>query len=125
MAPFPTVEAYLDALPEASREAVERLRATVLAELPGADERLSYGIPAFFVDGRMVMYVAGWKGHVSVYPIPEGADEDPGYAAAVAPYVAGRGTLKFLLTDPLPLDLVARTARLHLSRVRGAAPSSA
>ncbi|KQU68135.1 hypothetical protein ASD62_12085 [Phycicoccus sp. Root563] len=116
MAPFETVEAYLSALSGPSRDAVERLRATILAELPGAEERISYGIPAFFVDGRVAMYVAGWKGHVSVYPIPEG---DEAYAAETAPYVAGRGTLKFPLSAPLPLELVARTARLHLNRVRG------
>lgn len=122
MAPFETVEAYLASLPGPSREAVEQLRETVLSELAGAEQRISYGIPAFFVDGRVAMYVAGWKQHVSVYPIPEG---DEAYAAATASYVAGRGTLKFLLSAPLPLDLVAWTARLHLSRIRGTAPSSA
>ena len=122
MPPFENVEAYLASLPGPSREAVERLRATVLGELPGAEERISYGIPAFFVDGRVAMYVAGWKQHVSVYPIPEG---DAAYAAASAPHVAGRGTLKFPLSAPLPLDLVAWTARLHLTRIRGTAPSSA
>ena len=95
MPPFENVEAYLTALPGPSREAVERLRATVLAELPGAQERISYGIPAFFVDDHVAMYVAG------------------------------RGTLKFPLSAPLPLDLVAWTARLHLTRIRGTAASSA
>lgn len=122
MAPFETVEAYLASLSDPSREAVERLRETVLAELPGAEQRISYGIPAFFVDGRVAMYVAGWKKHVSVYPVPEG---DEAYAAATAPFVAGPGTLKFPLSAPLPLDLVAWTARLHLSRIRGTSPSSA
>ena len=122
MPPFVSIEAYLASLSPPSRDAVEQLRATVLAELPEPEQRISYGIPAFFVDGRVVLYVAGWKQHVSVYPIPEG---DDGYAAAIAPYVAGRGTLKFPLTAPLPLELVARTAQLHLSRIRGTAPSSA
>ena len=120
MAPFETVEAYLATLPEPSREAVERLRATVLEELPDAEQRISYGIPAFVVDGRVAMYVAGWKQHVSVYPIPEG---DSAYDAATAPYVAGRGTLKFALSAPLPLEVVAWTARLHLDRIRGTKPS--
>lgn len=122
MASFASVEAYLEALPAGTREVVEQVRAAVLAELPDARERISYGILAFVVDDRIVLYLAGWKHHVSLYPIPDG---DPEYAAAAAPYVSGRSTLKFALTSPLPLDLVARTARLHLSRVRGAAPSSA
>lgn len=122
MASFASVEAYLEALPAGTREVVEQVRAAVLAELPDARERISYGILAFVVDDRIVLYLAGWKHHVSLYPIPDG---DPEYAAAAAPYVSGRSTLKFALNSPLPLDLVARTARLHLSRVRGAAPSSA
>ncbi|MEP6854455.1 MAG: DUF1801 domain-containing protein [Pedococcus sp.] len=122
MASFASVEAYLAALPASTLPVVEQVRAAVLAELPDARERISYGIPAFVIDDRIVLDLAGWKHHVSVYPIPDG---DPTYAAAIAPYVAGRGTLKFPLTSPVPLDLVAWTARLHLSRIRGAAPSSA
>jgi uncharacterized protein YdhG (YjbR/CyaY superfamily) len=54
-----------------------------------------------------VVYFAGWKHHVSVYPVPHG---DDGLAAELAPYLAGKGTLKFPLAKPIPYSLIAKVA---------------
>ena len=59
------------------------------------------------VDGRYLVYFAGWKHHISVYPLPEG---DAALDEEMAPYVAGKGTLKFLLSEPIPYDLIERVA---------------
>ena len=70
MASFASVEAYLAALPASTRAVVEQVRAAVLAELPDARERISYDILAFVVDDRIVLYLAGWKHHVSALSDP-------------------------------------------------------
>jgi uncharacterized protein YdhG (YjbR/CyaY superfamily) len=75
--------------------------------VPGTEERISYGIPTFTLDGRYVVYFSGWKEHVSVYPIP---DADPALAQAIKPYMAGKGTLKFALGKPIPIELIQRVA---------------
>ena len=83
--------------------------ATLHAAVPGAGETISYDIPALTLHGRSVVYFAGWKRHVSVYPVPDGDDD---YEAALAPYRSGASTAKFPLTEPVPYQLVAQIATL-------------
>ena len=109
VAKFETVEAYLGSFPEEVRPILEQVRATIRAAVPGAEETISYDIPTFKLDGRAVVYFAGWKHHVSVYPIPE-TDED--LERDLAPFRAAKGTLKFPLDQPIPYELIGRAAGL-------------
>ena len=68
---------------------------------------ISYGIPTITMNNRYVVYFAGWTHHVSVYPVPNG---DEGLHAEMAPYLSGKGTLKFPVGKPIPYDLIARVA---------------
>lgn len=102
-----SVDAYLAAFPDAERAILQRIRDTVHGVLPGAGEKISYDMPAITVDDRPVLSFAGWKQHVSIYPVPEG---DAVFDDAIAPYKAGRGTLKFPLGQPIPYDLIAQIA---------------
>lgn len=104
---FTSVEAYLDSIPPQSRPALDELRRVVHEAVPGAEEAIGYQILAIRRDGHALLYLAGWKEHVSMYPVPAG---DADLERDLAPYVAGKGTLKFLLDRPLPLDLVRRVA---------------
>ncbi|MET0997312.1 MAG: DUF1801 domain-containing protein [Marmoricola sp.] len=103
--PFPSVEAYLDSLAPEVRTALEQVRATIHDALPDGVDAISYNMPTLTLHGRRVVHYAGWKQHISLYPAPE-ADDDLG--REMAPYVAGKGTLKFPLDQPLPHDLIAR-----------------
>ena len=117
MAQGEAVTAYLDSLTPTARERVELIRARVHAAAPGLGETISYGILAFTLDGRTVCYTAGYARHASIYPLPD-ASEDPELAARMAPYVSGRGTLKFPHAAELPLDLVDEVVAAHLARLR-------
>ena len=83
--------------------------------MPGTEERISYGIPTFSLDGRYVVYFSGWKRHVSVYPIPD-TSADRALERELKPYMAGKGTLKFALDKPLPIELIQRVARRLLEQ---------
>ena len=72
---------------------------------PRRREGISYGIPTFSLGGRYVVYLAAWKQHLSLYPVPSG---DAALAAELAPYRAGRGTLRFPIGTPIPDGLVER-----------------
>lgn len=103
-----TVDEYIAALPDDVRPAFEAVRRTVRRAVPApAEETISYGIPAIGLDGRLVLWFAGWKRHISLYPIPAG---DATLNAELAPYAAAKGTLKFPLSRPIPLDLIGRVA---------------
>jgi uncharacterized protein YdhG (YjbR/CyaY superfamily) len=115
MATFATVDDYIASFPPEVQRKLEEVRATIRAAVPGTEERISYGIPTFALDGRYVVYFSGWKRHVSVYPVP---DADPELQREIASYRAGKGTLKFALGEPLPLDLISRIAARLLEQRR-------
>jgi uncharacterized protein YdhG (YjbR/CyaY superfamily) len=103
-----TVDAYIATLPPATQDILQRLRQTLHGVLPGATETISYGIPALVVDGKRIVFFAGWARHVSLYPVPAGS---AALERDMAPYVAARGTLKFPLKGPIPYPLIARIGK--------------
>jgi len=105
---FETVDAYIGSFPPEARERLNAVRATMREAAPDAQETISYGIPALTVNGRYLVYFASWKRHISVYPIPAG---DQRLQREMAPYLSGKGTLRFSHADALPLPLISRVVR--------------
>jgi uncharacterized protein YdhG (YjbR/CyaY superfamily) len=100
-----TVDSYVAAQPAATREILDELRRRVHAAVPSATEAISYDIPTFKVDGKALIYVAAWKRHIAVYPIPDG---DDALQRDIERYRSGKGTLKFMLDEPFPYELFDR-----------------
>ncbi|MBT2401891.1 DUF1801 domain-containing protein [Streptomyces sp. ISL-100] len=108
---FATVDDYIASFPQDVRGILERVRRTIHEAAPeGVGEKISYGIPAVTLNGRNLVYFAGWKQHVSVYPVPEGDRE---FQRDIQPYRSGKGTLKFPLNEPVPYTLITRVVE-HL-----------
>ena len=105
---FTTVDDYISAFPEEVREILEKLRQTIRTAAPEATETISYDIPAFDLNGRHLVFFAGWKRHVSVYPLPAG---DAAFQEHLGHYKRGRGSVQFPLNKPIPYDLVADIVR--------------
>jgi len=114
-AKFANVDEYVASFPEDVRAILEEVRRTIRAAVPDAGERISYGMAAFTLGGRDVVYFAGWKNHFSVYPEPDAGGE---LARELAPYRASKGTLKFAYAKSVPYELIERVARL-LAEQRG------
>jgi uncharacterized protein YdhG (YjbR/CyaY superfamily) len=104
MAVTPEVEAYLAALPPERRARLESMRAVVLAEAPTAEERIAYGIPTYRLDGRMLVSIASFAKHDSLFPASREVRDRLG--PRIEPFVHGRGTFRFQVRHPLPLDLI-------------------
>jgi len=118
MAKTTTVAAYIARTPPVARRALKQLRSAIKAAAPGITERISYRIPAFELDGQYLLYIVAFKDHVSVYPVTSGMLAR--YGKAIAPYRAGKGTLRFPLDSPIPTDLVAKLAKVRvLERRKG------
>jgi uncharacterized protein YdhG (YjbR/CyaY superfamily) len=107
MARFATVDAYIASFPPETRTILENVRRAMRKAAPETEEAISYGIPTFTLDGRYVIYFAGWKHHIAIYPIPVG---DEALARDIAPYRHSKGTLRFPLKEPIPYDLIGRLA---------------
>ena len=117
MPDFATVDEYIASFPPDVQRTLTDVRDAIRAAVPGTEERISYGIPTFTLDGRYVVYFSGWRRHVSVYPVP---DADAELARQIAPYQAGKGTLKFPLAEPMPLELISAVAARLLEQRRNA-----
>lgn len=111
------IDEYIGTLPEERRPLLEKIRQTIRKAIPKAEERISYRIPAFTLEGKDVVYFAAWKSHLSVYPIPQG---DESFEAKIAPYRAAKGTLRFDYEDKIPLTLIAQLAKLRVKEMRPA-----
>jgi len=113
VAQLATVEEYIGSFPSEVQDILREVRSTIHGAVPAAGERISYGIAAFTLGGRDLVYFAGWKKHISVYPVPT---EDAELTQELTPYLAAKGTLKFPLGQPVPYPLIGRVAAVLASQ---------
>ncbi len=108
-----TVDEYLAALPEERRRAVEELRRTIVAAAPEATESIAYQMPAMRSHGgQFLVSYAAYKAHYSLFPASDAVVE--GLGEEVAPFLAGKGTIRFPANRPIPTALVERIIRIRL-----------
>ena len=112
MASRTVIDDYIETFPDDVASRLRQLREVIRAAAPGAEEAISYNIPVFRVDGHYLVYLAGWKQHVALYPLPAGPPE---LMAALAPWRVSKGTLRLPHGQPLPLDLVAALVKARLA----------
>jgi uncharacterized protein YdhG (YjbR/CyaY superfamily) len=107
-----SVDEYLAALRPKERAALENLRKTILAAVPGAEERISYKLPAVFVDGKVVVWYGAAEKHCAFYP---GAVVQA-FADELAGYETSKGTVRFQPEAPLPAALVRKLVKAAIAK---------
>ena len=111
----PSIDAYIAAQPPNVAAILEKIRRIVRKAAPEAVERISYRMPAFSLDSGMLIYFAGFKQHIGVFPPLRGEAK---LDAALAPYRGEKGNLKFPLDRPMPYALIARVVKARLQQQR-------
>lgn len=108
---FQSVDEYIASQPETAQDVLKRVRSTIRKALPKAEEVISYKIPAYKLHGEAVLYFAGWKQHYSLYPVNDrlisALKED------VASYQVNKSTIRFPLSEPVPVKLIESIAKLR------------
>ena len=106
------VDDYIAGFPPPTQRALERVRSVIRKALPGSEEAVSYGIGAFRLRGRIVIYFAGFKEHYSIYPSTKRLEA--ALKNELAPYeTSGKGTIRFPLSGPVPAKLIASIAKFR------------
>jgi uncharacterized protein YdhG (YjbR/CyaY superfamily) len=108
---FKSVDEYIRTHPKEVQAILRRVRSTLRKALPRAEERISYQIPAYRLHGGNVIYFAGWKQHYSLYPAS--ARLVAAFKKELAPYVVSKGTIRFPLSETIPVKLIERVAKFR------------
>ncbi len=102
---FSNVDEYIASFPSEIALLLEQIRETIRQEAPEAAESISYGMPAYKLKRKPLVYFAAFKKHIGFYATPSGHSE---FAAELAHYKQGKGSVQFPLDHPMPLDLIKR-----------------
>jgi uncharacterized protein YdhG (YjbR/CyaY superfamily) len=108
---FKSVDEYIASQPAAVQGVLGRVRSAIRKAVPGAQEIISYKMPTYTLHGGRLLYFAVWKRHYSIY-----AATEPVVAAfqdELASYQVDKGTIRFLLSEPVPVKLIGRIAKFR------------
>jgi uncharacterized protein YdhG (YjbR/CyaY superfamily) len=108
---YQSVDEYIASQPKDTQRVLRRVRAAVRRGARGTTEVISYQIPAYKLDGRAVIYFAGWKEHYSLYPATQRVLET--FASELTGHHVSKGTIRFSLALPIPDKLIERIAKLR------------
>ena len=108
------ISEYIDAFPKEIQKKLKEVRATIRKAAPKAEEKISYGIPAFTHDGKNLIYFAGYAKHVGLYPAPRNVAE---FKKALSEFEGGKGTVQFPHDQPLPLALIKKIVKYRIKEI--------
>jgi uncharacterized protein YdhG (YjbR/CyaY superfamily) len=109
------VDAYIARLDEPERSTLEEVRRRILDVIPEAEECISYGAPAFRVDGKVVAGFAAFKNHVSY--LPHSGSVFPELDGDLTAYRRSTGALRFPIDSPLPAPLIRKLVEVRMRQL--------
>jgi uncharacterized protein YdhG (YjbR/CyaY superfamily) len=108
-----TIDEYLAGVNADHREALEKIRQTVHAVAPNAEESISYGIPAFRLNGRSLVFFGAWANHCAFYPGSSATLKK--FRNELRDFQTSKGTLRFSPDKPVPVALVKKLLKARIA----------
>lgn len=105
MKTYKNVSAYIATFPKETAAKLTALRALVQKSAPKAEEKIAYGMPAYKLAGRPLVYFAAFKKHIGFFPTPSAVEY---FKKELVGYKTSKGTIQFPLDKPLPLPLIKK-----------------
>jgi uncharacterized protein YdhG (YjbR/CyaY superfamily) len=110
------IDHYIETFPPEIQNHLLKIRALIQEIAPDAKESMAYGMPGYKTHGKPLVYFAGYKNHIGLYALPSGHEA---YAAELACYKQGKGSVQFPLDKPIPFDLIERIVRFRYTENQG------
>lgn len=114
---FASVKDYINSMEPEVRKTLQAVRKSILASAKGIDEVISYNIPGYKLDGKSVVFIAGFKNHCSLYPMTKQTVKALG--AKLDKYTVKGSTLQYEIGKPLPQVLVKLIVKERIKLIRG------
>ncbi len=111
---FKNVDEYISDFPEEVKKLLQQMRDAIIKAAPGAEEVISYQMPAYKYSGILV-YFGAFKNHIGFYPTASGIEA---FENELSTYKSSKGAVQFPLDKPLPLSLIARIVQYRLKQNR-------
>jgi len=108
---FTSIDEYIASFPADIQERLRQMRAVIHETAPEAQEKISYQMPTFFLHGNLVHFAA-FKNHIGFYPAPRGIEA---FKDELTAYEGAKGSVRFPLDQPLPLDLIRRIVQFRVT----------
>ena len=105
------IDEYIATFPENTQKLLQQVRTSIKKVVPAVEETISYGIPTFTLNGGYLIYFAGYKNHISLYPAPRGNEL---FKEELSAYKGGKGTVQFPLDKPMPFNLITRIVKFRI-----------
>ena len=104
-----SIDEYITTFPKDMQKILQELRATIKAAAPDAEEKISYQMPTFFLNGNLVHFAA-FKKHIGFYPTPSGIEA---FQKELSVYDGAKGSVQFPIDEPMPLKLISRIVKFR------------
>ncbi len=110
-----TVDAYIKKFPANIQLVLKKIRQIIQAAAPEAVETISYGMPGYKLNGKPLVYFAGWKTHIGFYATPSG---NLAFQKEISIYKSSKGAIQFLLSEPVPYTLIKKIVLFRVKEVQ-------
>jgi uncharacterized protein YdhG (YjbR/CyaY superfamily) len=111
---YATIDEYIAQFPTDMQKMLTKIRKTIRKAAPKAEEKISYRMPAFFQEGKALVYFALMKNHVGFYPTSEGI---AAFVGELDGYKTSKGAIQFPLSKPIPYDLITRISAFRAEQL--------
>lgn len=106
-----SVEDYIDSFPAKTQKLLKQVRRTIKAAAPKSSEEVSYGMPAYKLNGKPLVYFGGYEKHIGFYATPSGHKK---FEKQLSVYKQGKGSVQFPLDEPIPLKLISDIVKFRV-----------
>ena len=108
-----TIDEYLANVKPDHRKTLQKLRQTIQTAVPSAEECISYGIPAFRLNQRVLVFFGAWANHCAFYP--GSAATLKNFRNELGNFETSKGTIRFSQDKPLPVALVKKLVKARIA----------